>query len=151
MKVNELMNKNIISINKEALISDLSHKMKEYNIGFIPVVDNNKVIGVITDRDIVVNAVANNCDINCSIDSYINNDIVSIECDKDINDALDLMSSKKVKRLIVTDKKKVVGIISLSDILKTDLDKKIMETIRTIWDVNDHKKEPDSEIDEFYL
>lgn len=151
MKVNELMSKDIIVAYKNEKVFEVAHKMKKYNIGFMPVVDKDKIIGIITDRDIVINCISNNNDKNETIENYINKSIISIESKKLIEQALALMSEHKVKRLIVNENNKIVGIISLSDILSTNLEKQLLKTIKSIWEINDRNKIQDSQIDEFYL
>lgn len=151
MQIKEIMNKNIISADKNEKVWEVAQKMKKYNIGFIPVIDDKKIIGVITDRDIIVSAIANNNDQNETIENYINKNIISINLDDDIKNALDLMATNKIKRLIVDDNKKVVGIVSLSDILNIDLNYEILKTIRCIWNQNDNQKYEEAQIDEFYL
>lgn len=151
MKVKEIMNKNIIVVNKNDKVWEVAKKMKEYNIGFIPVVNNSKIIGIITDRDIIVNSISNNNDKNESIDNYINKNIIYIDLNKKITEALNLMKKNKIKRLIVTNDKKIVGIISLSDILTTNFDDEILKTIKSIWTINEKEKYIDAQIDDFYL
>lgn len=151
MKVKEIMNKNIIASSKKEKIWEVAQKMKEYNIGFLPIIDNSKIIGVITDRDIVISAISNQNDKNETIENYVNKNIVYINLESNINDALNVMASNKVKRLIVTDDKKIVGIISLADILTTNLNDEIIKTIKSIWTVKDNEKINDVKIDDIYL
>lgn len=147
MIIKDIMSKNIISCKSNSNIYDVAKLMKEYNIGFIPIIDNN-LIGVITDRDIVIKCIYNN-DIN--IKSYISNNIISIDENKNIKNALNLMKGKKIKRLIVTKEKEIVGILSLSDILNNSNDNEIINTIKSIYEIKDNKLNKNSEIDEFYL
>ena len=151
MRVKELMNKNIIYAYHHEQIWEIAKKMKEYNIGFIPIVKESKIIGVITDRDIVINSISNNNDKNNSVDIYINKNIISIDMNREVHEALKLMAKNKTKRLIVTDDNKGVGIIALSDILSTNLDKEILTTIKSIWQNHDNKKIDNPQIDTFYL
>ena len=151
MTVKDIMNKNIICVDKYEKVWEVAQKMKKYNIGFLPVIDSSKLIGVITDRDIVINSIANNNDKNKTIENYINKNIISINIEESIKNALNLMSQTKIKRLIVTNDKQVVGIVSLSDILTTNLDSEILKTIRSIWIQNDNHQEKDVQIDDFYL
>lgn len=151
MKIRELMNKNIVVADKDEKVYEVARKMQKYNIGFLPVIDNSRIIGVITDRDIVINCISNNNDKNETIENYINKNIISINLDSEAIEALNLMTDNKIKRLIVTDDKKVVGIISLADILTTNLDNEILRTIKSIWNIKDNKKSKDAKIDEFYL
>lgn len=151
MKVKEIMNKNIIVSNKDEKVWEVAQKMKDYNIGFLPIINNSTVIGVITDRDIVTGAITNKNDKNETIENYINKNVISINLENNINDALNLMANNQVKRLIVVDNKKLVGIISLSDILTTKLNKEILETIKSIWKIKYNEKIKDAEIDDIYL
>ena len=147
MKIKDLMSKNIISCNLNSTIYDVAKLMKENNIGFIPIIDN-ELIGVITDRDIVIKCIYNN-DIN--IKSYINDNVICIEEDNDIKNTLNLMSRYKIKRLIVTKEKEIVGILSLSDILNNNIDNNFINTIKCIYELKDNKINNNSEVDEFYL
>lgn len=147
MKVKDIMSKNIISCKLDCTIYDIANLMKKYNIGFIPIIDNG-LKGVITDRDIVIKCIYNK-DIN--INGYININIINIDENKDINDALYLMNKYKIKRLIVKNKKKIVGILSLSDILNYCNNNELINTIKTIYELNDNKINNNSEVDEFYL
>lgn len=146
MKIKDIMSKNIISSKSNSTINDISKLMKKYNIGFIPIIDD-KLIGVITDRDIVIKCIFNN---DSNIKSYINRNVITIEENNNIEDALKLMSTNKIKRLIVTKEKEIVGILSLSDILNTNIDN-IINTIKSIYEIKDNKFNNNPEIDEFNL
>lgn len=147
MKIKDIMSKNIISCKLDSTIYDVAKLMKKYNIGFIPIIDNG-LKGVITDRDIVIKCIYNK-DIN--IKSYINNNVISIDEDKDINNALKIMSKYKIKRLIVTKEKEIVGILSLSDILNYNNSNEIINTIKSIYELKDNYINNNNEIDDFYL
>ena len=147
MIIKNIMSKNIISCKSNSTIYDVAKLMKKYNIGFIPIIDND-LIGVITDRDIVIKCIFNN-DIN--IRSYISKNIISIDENDDIKNALNIMKNNKVKRLIITKEKEIVGILSLSDILNNSNDNKIINTIKSIYEIKDNKLNNNSEVDEFYL
>ena len=147
MKVMDIMTKNIISCKSDSTIYDVAKLVKEYNIGFIPIIDND-LIEVITDRDIVINSSYSN---DYNILGYINNNIIYINDDKDINEALYLMGKYKIKRLMVKDEKEIVGILSLSDILNKGNDKDIINTIKSIYEIIDNNINDNNEIDDFYL
>lgn len=145
--IKDIMSKKIISCKSNSTIYDVAKLMKKYNIGFIPVIDD-KLLGVITDRDIVVKCLFNN---DIFIKSYINTNIISIDENDSIINALKLMNKFKIKRLIVTNKKEIVGILSLSDILNYNLDNGILNTIKSIYEIKDNKLNDNPEVDEFYL
>ena len=109
-----------------------------------------KLVGVITDRDIVIKAVANNCDCKQSIEDYINKNIIKIDYNRELSDAIHLMKANKIKRIIVADGEHFIGVLSLSDIIKTNK-KEVLEALKTIWKIDDKTRLKDAEIDEFYL
>lgn len=150
MRIKEVVNKNLIVGNIDNSITEISNIMKKHNIGFLPICDNKKIVGVITDRDIVINCISNNCNTNDKIENYINKNIIYIDCNKEISDALNIMASEKIKRILISDNKKLVGILSLSDIINLD-EKKVLDTIKTIWQITDHSKNIEPEVDEYYL
>lgn len=151
MNINDIMSKKIIVGNTTNTLSEIAELMKKYDIGFIPIVDKNKLVGVITDRDIVINAISNNCSFNDLIDKYVVKNIISIEQNKSIDNALNLMALKKVKRLIVTDNNKISGILTLSDILGKYDNKILLDTFKQIFEINRNDDLFSTEIDEFYL
>ncbi len=147
MKIKDIMSKKIISCKSNSTIYDVSKLMRRYNVGFIPVVDND-LIGVITDRDIVVKCLYNNDD---TIKSYISDNIISIDEDDNIDNALKLMTDNKIKRLIVTKEKEIVGILSLSDLLNNSNNINIIDTIKSIYEIKNNNFNDNPEVDEFYL
>lgn len=151
MSINDIMSKKIIVGSTTNTLSEIAELMKKYDIGFIPIVDKNKLVGVITDRDIVINAISNNCSFNDLIDKYVVKNIISIDQNKSIDDALNLMALKKVKRLIVTDNNKISGILTLSDILGKYDNEILLDTFKQIFEINRNDDLFSTEIDEFYL
>jgi len=144
------MTYNIISGSKDNSIKDISILMKDNNIGFIPIKDDNEFIGVITDRDICL-ALPTINNVNDSIKSYITNNIIYIDVNSDIDAALKTMGTNKVKRLLVKEKDNIIGILSLSDILNYTNNKNIISTYKTIFYIHDNNHSSIAEIDEFYL
>lgn len=152
MKVKDIMSKNLIICSYNINVVNISSIMKKYNIGFIPIEKNKKIIGVVTDRDIVINMVTNKINYKNNIESYINNKIVSIDENCSIEECLNLMKENKLKRLIVTNNEKIVGVISTSDIVNNyDDTDKIVNTIKSIWSIEKNDDTYKTEIDEFYL
>lgn len=150
MKAKDIMCKNVIigSVNND--IKEISKLMKDNNIGFMPISDETSIIGVITDRDIVINIIANN-DIDSSLKAYLNTNIITCDEDDDIANVLDKMKTNKIKRILVKSDKKLVGIISLSDILNCDKCDNIIDTLKTIYKLDNNNCNNDTAIDEFYL
>lgn len=148
--ISEIMSKKIIYGNLNSSIKDISKLMKDNNIGFVPIKENNKYVGVITDRDICLSIPSIN-NINDSVKSYITNNIVYIDVNSNTSDALKQMSKYKVKRLLVKEKDNIIGILSLSDILNYTDNNNLISSIKTIFYIHDNNQNHIAEIDEFYL
>ena len=140
----------IISGNIYDSFKDISTLMKKNNIGFVPIKNEDEYVGVITDRDICL-ALPSINNINDSIKSSITNSIIYIDVNSDIDNALKTMGNNKVKRLLVKDKDRIVGILSLSDILSYTNNKNIINTYKSIFYIHDNEHSVIAEIDEFYL
>lgn len=145
--IDKIMSKNVIVLDENTNIIKISKTMKENDIGIIPISRNKKIIGVLTDRDIVTKVLANNDE---KIKNYITKKIVKINVDSDINEALEIMKKNKIKRLLVEKNNKLVGILSISDLLYYQ-NEKILETFKNIYTIDKNSDEYHVEIDEFEL
>lgn len=143
--MNNLISKNLIVVDIKSNIYEVADTMKRYDVGFVPVSDNNKIVGVLTDRDIVTKIVANKDEL---IESYISKPI-SIDLNDSIENALTLMSKHKIKRLLVSSNNRLVGILSISDLLNTDCN--YIEAIKEIFEINKNDDTYITKVDEFYL
>lgn len=152
MKIEDIMSKDIIvgSINQK--VSDIAELMKKYDIGFIPIEQNKHIIGVVTDRDIVCSTFSQELDSKAKIERYMTNNVISIDKNDSIENALKIMGQEKIKRIIVSDHEKVVGILSLSDIITTEIDpQKFVTELKKIWVIHKNIDSFHTEVDEFYL
>lgn len=118
MTVRELMATKIIFIKKEASLYDAACLMKRYDIGMLPVCDNLGCLeGVVTDRDIVLCLSRSDTPLKeISASSAMTKEVVSLTRDMDIHDAAAVFSKHKVRRLPVLDDRRLVGILTLSDL-----------------------------------
>jgi CBS domain-containing protein len=118
MKVKDAMHKGAEWVAPETSLAQLAKKMKELDIGSILVGENDRLIGMVTDRDITCRAVANGKDIS----SLTARDVMSkgvIYCTdtEDLDDALRLMEVNRIRRLpVINDKKRMVGMLSIGDV-----------------------------------
>lgn len=148
MKIEEMMNHGIIAFEKDTPLVEIAKVMKEQDVGMVLIYEGRKIIGLLTDRDIVVKILANN---DNSIQDYYSKNIITIDKNENIQAALDKMVEYKIKRLVVTDKNKVVGIVSLSDLITIADDKQIGLTYKSIWQINRNTDKYFTKIDEFEL
>lgn len=118
MKVNEIMTTEFERIDSDSSLFDAAEKMKSFNIGFLPVEEGDKFIGLLTDRDIVIRGLAEGLDPRrTSVKDIATSDIVYCFEDESIEDAARLMEDNQVRRLIVVDhEQRPVGIVSIGDI-----------------------------------
>jgi CBS domain-containing protein len=118
MKVRELMNKEIVSVLPTATLHDAALKMKEYCIGSILICEDGwNLKGIVTDRDISLAVAADFKDPKTTYTSEImKKEPVTIGSDADVDFALKVMSKSVIRRLPVCEDKKVVGILSTSDV-----------------------------------
>lgn len=144
------MSRNLIIMNDNTSISEVARIMKEKDIGFIPISNDNKIIGVITDRDIVVNAISNKCSLDTPVKEYATKNVISVNIDDNVSKILNVMRKNKVKRVLVNDEHKLVGIVSFSDILNNN-EFDILNTMKEIWSIKRNNDRYETEIDEFYL
>ena len=148
LKIEHIMSKNLTVLDINSNIYEVASKMKEANIGFVPINDKSKIVGVITDRDIVVKILANK---DNKINDYISRDLVFININSSIEQAINLMGNKKIKRLLVEDKGKLVGIISLSDILNNMDSSVVYDNIKKIFSIYRNTDEYITKINEFEM
>lgn len=118
MNVNEIMTKNPETAQIDDTLIDVASSMRDINVGFMPVMDGDRLVGVVTDRDIVVRAVADNMDIeNTSIADIMSTDLQTVSPDMDINEASSIMEDFQIRRLPVVDENgMLLGVVSLGDI-----------------------------------
>lgn len=150
LKAQDIMSRNLIIMNDNTSISEVARIMKEKDIGFIPISNDNKIIGVITDRDIVVNAISNKCSLDTPVKEYATKNVISVNIDDNVSKILNVMRKNKVKRVLVNDEHKLVGIVSFSDILNNN-EFDILNTMKEIWSIKRNNDRYETEIDEFYL
>jgi CBS domain-containing protein len=113
--VREIMTPNPISLSKEASVVDAAKEMKMNDIGDVIVQDDGKICGIVTDRDIVVRAVAEG-HAEKKLGEICSGQLVSLKPDDKIEDAVKLMREHAVRRLPVVENDKCVGIVSLGDL-----------------------------------
>lgn len=148
--IDKIMTKDIIVGDINNNIYEIANIMKKYDIGFLPIAKRNKIVGVITDRDIVVKCLANK-DIN-TIDDYMNKTIISLPVNTNIENVLKVMGQEQIKRILITDNKKLIGIISLSDIINSEsYNEETYVTFKKIYKIKKNNDYYKTEIDEFYL
>ena len=123
MKVRDIMSPDVELVNPSDSIQSAAKKMADADIGFLPVGENDRLVGMVTDRDITLRAVAlGKNPKSTKVRDIMTDKVLYCTEDDEVEDAADNMASLKIRRLpIVNDDKRLVGILSLGDIaLKHD-------------------------------
>ena len=137
MKVKEIMTRNVEVIQPNDSLRTAAQKMRERDIGFLPVYEGEELVGVVTDRDIAIRAIAD----GAMPDAILGRDIVTspvVYCfdDQTVEDAARLMSQNQIRRLVILDRNSnlPVGVISLGDLAGTVKDQtsgKLLQSVST--------------------
>jgi CBS domain-containing protein len=115
--VRETMTENPHSIGASASVVEAARLMREEHIGALPITDDEQLVGMITDRDIATRVVAAAADPKTtSVGDVSSRDLISVEPDKDLEEALQLMGRHQVRRLPVVEDGRLVGIVAQADI-----------------------------------
>ncbi len=117
MKVRDLMTAQVVSCSPNTTCSDAARMMKQEDVGSIPVVEGPNLVGIITDRDIIVKCVATNGDCNTmTVSQTMTKNPVTCSPETDAHEASRLMSSEQIRRLPVVEGNKLVGMLALGDL-----------------------------------
>ena len=131
--VRDAMTEDPRSIGQSASVVEAAQLMREEDIGSLPITSDAKLVGMITDRDITTRVVAAAADLNTtSVADVYSRDIVSVEPDNDLEEALRLMARHQVRRLPVVENGKLVGIVAQADIALTENETKTGELVEAI-------------------
>ena len=157
MIIKDIMTKDMVIARPTHTIEEASSMMARYDIGFLPIVDEQEFIGVITDRDIVIRALADGKKEKEIVRKYMTDSIIRIPSDSTLENALSTMANEKVKRLLVEENRKIVGLVSLSDILHVHNNPDALDYVKAIFEpfeevtVTNEIDIPQAEVDEFEL
>jgi len=134
-QVRDVMTSNPETVSERDSLRDVARIMKDRDTGVVPVVDGRKIIGLITDRDIVVRGLAEGKNLeNATLTEVMTRHVRSVRDDSSVNDALELMNRADIRRVpVVNGQDELVGIVSLGDIsINTNKDDKVGKTVESI-------------------
>ena len=135
MKLSEIMTREVQILQPDDTLSLAAQKMRDYDIGFLPVCDGDNLMGVLTDRDIAIRALSDGMDIKV----MLGRDLMTtpaIYCfdDQDVTEAAKVMGENQIRRLVILgrENERVVGVISLGDLVRkgiTDLSGQVLQRV----------------------
>ena len=133
--VRDVMIKDVVSIDPSASLTDAARKMDDANVGMLPVVEDGKVLGVITDRDIVIRAVAREADpASTVVGDCLSGDAIVAHPEWTTDRAMQTMAQAQVGRLpVLDDEERLVGVVTLSSMALRAPDKdEALETAQQV-------------------
>ena len=111
--------RNLIKIDEERSVYDATKMMVDNNRGSVVVTRGSESIGILTERDVMKKVVAKSLDPKSTrVKDVMTSPPVTIDKDRPLREAIDVMNRKKVRRMLVTEKGKIIGIFSLRDVAK---------------------------------
>lgn len=117
MKISEIMTKDVISLSVEDTVEHAAILMKEHNIGSIPVRSSQKIVGIVTDRDIIMRSAAEGSDIKTQkVRDIMTSNPVLGDQNINVDDAARIMSERQIRRLPIVSNNELVGMVSLGDL-----------------------------------
>ncbi|MBK1620811.1 hypothetical protein CKO42_20735 [Lamprobacter modestohalophilus] len=117
MQLQDVMTPQLEYIGHNASMIDAARMMREHDIGMLPVLEENQIVGTLTDRDIVIRGLADRIDPETPVSHLMTNGVELRYVDDDVEEAAKLMEQKQIRGLIVVDRdERSVGVVSLGDL-----------------------------------
>ena len=135
MKLKDIMTREVETVSPKDTLKEAAQKMRVRDIGFLPVSDGDKVLGVVTDRDLILRAIAEGMDPKTRIgNDFITTPIVYCFDDQDVEDAAKLMEEHQIRRLIILNRgdNRLAGVISLGDIATKGKEKTSAKVLQSV-------------------
>ncbi len=115
--VKDIMARTLISVNPATTALQIAKMMEQGGIGAVLVKENENLVGIVTDRDFATKIAANNLPFDTAVEKIMSSPLVTINYDESISAAAERMSSKKIRKLAVTDNGNIVGLITSTDLV----------------------------------
>lgn len=120
-KVSDIMTKDCVTVTPKDNIYECAVLMKKHDIGFLPVVDGRKLIGVVTDRDLVIRGYANKNPGSESVMNVCTQDVETISPNLSVDEAGSIMAAKQIRRLPVVENGELHGVVSIGDLAMREI------------------------------
>ena len=132
--VRDAMTSNPRSIEPSTMIADAANLMKAEDVGSLPIVEGDQLVGMVTDRDIVTRVVAEGKDVqSTTVGEIASRDLVTVDPEQDLDEAMRLMAQHQVRRLPVAEEDgRLVGILAQADVAREGKDAKSGQVVQEI-------------------
>jgi CBS domain-containing protein len=132
--VRDAMTSNPRSIEPSTTVTEAARLMKTEDVGSLPIVDGDQLVGMVTDRDVVIRVVAEGKDLqSTTVGEIASRDLVTVDPEQDLDEALRLMAQHQVRRLPVAEEDgRLVGILAQADVAREGTDAKTGQVVQEI-------------------
>ncbi|HEX5688817.1 MAG TPA: CBS domain-containing protein [Roseiflexaceae bacterium] len=133
MQVRDIMSQDVSALTPTTTIAEVAQQMRHLNVGSIPIVEDGKLVGIITDRDIVLRVVADGLDPHLEqADLHMTRDPLTITPDTSAEEAERIMARQQIRRLPIVENDSLVGYLALGDLALQNKDAKVGDTLERI-------------------
>ena len=134
MKVKDVMHRGVTWVEPGTSVREVAQMMRDADIGSVPVGENDRLVGIVTDRDIICRGVADSADCNSlTARDVMSKPIIYCRADDELEYALRMMEKNKIRRLPVIDEnKRLAGILALGDISEIGGQEMAGEVMRSV-------------------
>ncbi len=115
--IQDIMTRALITVNRSTTALQVAKMMEQGGIGAVLVQDNGNPVGIVTDRDYATRIAANGLPLNTAVENIMSTPLITINHDEPISAAAEQMTSKKIRKLAVTENGKMVGIVTSTDLV----------------------------------
>lgn len=117
MRIYERLRRSAVAVPPEATLGEAAAIMDSSGVGALAVVDHDRLVGIVTDRDLVRRGMAKGFELDARVDSVMSTPVVTIDAEAELHDAFNLLSRHGIRRLAVIRQSQFVGMITVDDLL----------------------------------
>lgn len=133
MKISDVMSRDVQVATPEDTLQSIAQRMAQADIGSLPVEDGGRIIGMVTDRDLVVRGVAKGLEASATVSQVMSTEVTCCSADDDLEEVSDKMADAQVRRLpVLDDGGRLVGVVALGDLARKDEAKRTGRTLEQI-------------------
>jgi CBS domain-containing protein len=131
--IREVMTPTPQTVSAEQSVVEAAKRMRDADAGMIPVIEDGKLIGTVTDRDIALRVVAEGKDPKSTpVGAIASSDLVTVSPDQDLTEALELMANRQVRRLPVVEDDNLIGVVAQADLARAADERQVGEAVEQI-------------------
>lgn len=116
--VKEIMNPNVVSLEPTATLKEAAKVMSQQKIGSIVIIDENKPLGIITERDFVTKIMLKSYSSDSKVSEVMSSPVIHVSSEQSVADVIDIMANKEIRKVPVIDNGKVIGIVTGTEFLR---------------------------------